>query len=418
MVEDWLGNPISGGAPATIAAMDRFSHRLLTFDGGTGEILDAAEADPDCVLANLLAAALCILGQDSADRRDARAFLDRAAAALNPTGTSSDRTGNPAHDPARAREHRLYAALEAWQARDWAAALDRFEDLARHHPRDLVAVLLGTTLANTAGDNDRLWRLPDMALKGASDIGYTWGMLAFGLEECGRIDEADAAGRKAIALDPVDPGAHHALAHVFVSRGDMAGGACWMEDHRAGWAECSGALRTHNWWHTALFHLALDRHQRVLAIYDDHIAPRLGTAGGAQNAIGLLSRLGLRGIAVGERWQAVAAAIRQDLPAHRRPFLDLLYVHALGQARETGAMDGHVRDITRYAEASADAIRPTWHDVVLPAARALAAYGRGEWRAAAALAAMAGDLPRVGASNEERQVLLSIADDARRRISA
>jgi len=78
-------------------------------------------------------------------------------------------------------------------------------------------------------------------------------------------------------------------------------------------------------------------------------------------------------------------------------------------------MEGHVDAIARYAESSADATRPTWRNVVLPAARELAAYSRGEWLAAATLGDMATVLPQVGASNEERQVLLAIGHDAQHR---
>ena len=63
----------------------------------------------------------------------------------------------------------------------------------------------------------------------------------------------------------------------------------------------------HNWWHLALFHLDLDEIDEVLALFDERV---LGSGSAVVldmiDASALLWRLQLRGIDVGDRWQALA----------------------------------------------------------------------------------------------------------------
>ena len=70
---------------------------------------------------------------------------------------------------------------------------------------------------------------------------------------------------------------------------------------------CHSFLATHNWWHLALDHLDLDQIDAVLVLLD---GPICGTASGVVldmvDASSLLWRLHLRGIDVGDRWQALA----------------------------------------------------------------------------------------------------------------
>ena len=78
------------------------------------------------------------------------------------------------------------------------------------------------------------------------DNHYVWGMYAFGLEECNRLDEAETAARKAIAMDRRDPWAHHAVAHCLEARGRMLEGVAFLEEMSDTWEGCNSFMYTHN----------------------------------------------------------------------------------------------------------------------------------------------------------------------------
>ncbi len=76
-------------------------------------------------------------------------------------------------------------------------------------------------------------------------------MIAFGLEQCHRLEEAEVAGRRAVEMNRHDPWAHHAVAHVMETQGRLEEGIAWMESLSDTWENCNSLLYTHNWWHIA-----------------------------------------------------------------------------------------------------------------------------------------------------------------------
>ena len=124
---------------------------------------------------------------------------------------------------------------------------------------------------------------------------------------------AEAAGRAAIALDPGDLWAAHAVAHVLEMQGRRAEGIAWVAGLEPHW-EGGNNLMHHLWWHRALYHLERGEHDRVLALYDTgfrnldspltQMQPDLYID--VQNAASMLFRLGLQGVDVGDRWVELA----------------------------------------------------------------------------------------------------------------
>lgn len=138
-------------------------------------------------------------------------------------------------------------------------------------PRDVLDVSMGVIHHTSLGEPEAMLALCDAAAPASGDIGYVHGIRAFALDPCGRLDEAQEEAETAVAMNRVDPCAHHAMAHVLESRGDAARGAPWLEAVSDCWANCHSPMYTHNWWHTALFHVDLGDHARALAIFDDHV---------------------------------------------------------------------------------------------------------------------------------------------------
>jgi tetratricopeptide (TPR) repeat protein len=152
-------------------------------------------------------------------------------------------------------------------------------------------------------------------------------MYAFGLEECNRLDEAEAHARKAIEMQRKDPWAHHALAHCLEARGRLVEGVAFLQSVSDTWEDCNSFMYTHNWWHLALFLIDLDRLDEALALFDTRVWGVWKEFSEDQiNAISLLARLELRGVDVGARWADVASYLEQRLHDHFVPFLDLQYL--------------------------------------------------------------------------------------------
>jgi hypothetical protein len=133
-------------------------------------------------------------------------------------------------------------------------------------------------------------------------------MHAFGLEETGDYAAAEKTGRDAVARESRDIWARHAVAHVMEMQGRQQDGIAWITNHADGWSRDS-FFAIHNWWHAALYHLDLGNIDEVLTLFDGPIyGSRSRVTLDMVDASAMLWRLHLRGVDVGDRWDAVADA--------------------------------------------------------------------------------------------------------------
>jgi hypothetical protein len=72
-------------------------------------------------------------------------------------------------------------------------------------------------------------------------------------------------------MKPDEPWAQHALAHVMLTEGRLREGRAFMDAVSGGWAGLTSFMRTHNWWHLALFHLELGDDAAALRLYDQEV---------------------------------------------------------------------------------------------------------------------------------------------------
>lgn len=398
MQSDSLGNPVSAMRGETLQAVDDFVVGMLAYETRAERIVAAAEAAPDCCLANVYAGLLWMFleAPDAAQRAAPYlAAAERSAAA------------------ATLREQLNLALLRAWMADDMPGALLLSERIADEFPRDLLVVKVRQYFDFNRGDSPAMLRVILKVAERNADVPYVHGMLAFAYEQCHLLDEAAAAARTALELERKEPWAQHALAHVMLTRGEIDAGAAFLESVQDTWTGLNSFMVTHLWWHLALFYLSQGRASRVLALYDRHCWAFAKQYSQDQvGAISLLTRMELAGIDVGGRWQELAEYLVVRAHDTVQPFLTLQYLYGLARVGRPEA-DALLAAVRRRAEQAPAHTLGVWRDVALPACEGLLAYARGDFDAAwRQLGAAMPRMVEAGGSHAQRDLFDQLLLDA------
>jgi hypothetical protein len=316
------------------------------------------------------------------------------------------------------REGHHIAALDAWIAGDLRGALDHWESILLHQPLDMLAVKLSQFVHFYLGDSRRL-------RDSIARILYAWeplvpgyanvlGMYAFGLEECGDYASAERTGRRAVEMDPADPWAVHAVAHVLEMQDRRRDGIAWLRGLESHWT-AGNNFRFHLWWHLALFHLELEHYDQVLHLYDtefrrEHSEEYLDVC----NATSMLWRLAERGVDVGDRWAELADISATRIDGHGLVFPDMHFMMALEAAGDSVNGDAMLRSL-EAAGGTAGVTQARVIDTVgLALAKAIAAWYRGDYHGVVEhLLPVRYSLPDIGGSHAQRdlfhQILIAAA---------
>jgi len=403
---DPRGNPVSTGSALALDASERALWRMMSFYGTPLADLDAAiAADPAWPLPRLMKAGFLLSLTEPSLAGAADALLDEAAS-----------LGDPSND--RERDH--HAALRSLAAGDSVAAGERWESLLRRHPRDALALQWLHLLDFYRGDTAQLRGHVEAVLPAWRDDDplqpYVLALHAFGLEESGRYDEAEATGRRALAGAARVPWAIHAVAHVMEMQGRHEEGARWMGEWRRDWGVREGngsdgeanGFAGHLGWHEALFALEGLDTDTALRAFDDYLdAGRIEITLQRVDAAALLWRLRLLGADVGDRWQQLIAAWPLDAAAAGRSvFNDAHATMALiGAGEKTQAQDWVALCIDE-AERRAGWNRDVSRELGAALMHGLLAFGGGNHIAAAAtIAPLRERLARIGGSHAQRDVV-------------
>lgn len=396
-MHDLYGLPLTCDNATTRQGIDDFVHGFISFQTKAVNVLKAAKADPGNGLANAYAAILYMLLEAPAAPKLAQPFLDNAEAATNLTP----------------REEAAVEAAKLFVTGDIPKLIDLCEATVTAYPRDMVMLKLGQYHTFNIGDFPAMLRIAQKAQPDAADIAYAHGMLAFGFEECHLLDDAETAARHALSLDESEPWAHHALAHIYLTRGQVAEGTAFLESVAHHWADLNSFMHSHNWWHLALFYISAGRMDDVLTAYDTHVWNQNRDYSQDQvGAASLLARIEFSGIDVGNRWHDVADHIAQRGADTTSPFLTLQYLYALGRMqRPEGetllkAIEARAQDNTKHDCA-------VWRDVALWAAHGIAAHAAKDYDDCIRFLGKA--LPRLaecGGSHAQRDLFEQIHLDA------
>ena len=399
MTKDGQGLEVANADADAIDALDFLREEWLVFGKRFDRFMAAADKEEKCALLPVLAANF-VLSMNSVEGRALGAkYLKRAQAMSKGIG---------------ARERAWLDATQAWVDGDTDKSLAIHERMVAEWPRDLLAGKLGQLHAFNMGDSEALLRIGEHLFAADPDNHFVRGMYAFGLEECNRLDEAEAQARRAIEMHRKDPWAHHALAHCLEARGRLLDGVAFLQSVADMWKDCNSSLYTHNWWHLALFLIDLDRHDEALALFDTRVWGVCKPFFEDQiNAISLLARLELRGVDVGDRWADVASHLESRTHDHFVPFLDLQYLYALARAGRQSAVTEMLANFEDRGEQAKPFEREAWADCAVPAAHGLAAHARGEHAEAARLLGQAmPHLRPIGGSIAQRALFGAIHLDA------
>jgi tetratricopeptide (TPR) repeat protein len=317
------------------------------------------ERDPDFALAHAGAAVCYFL-----DERfpDARAAAERARAAAG-------------HATSRERGHVEAMALLVAGRSDLAERAMR-EHLAAY-PRDLAVAQRLYFIWFWQGRFPEMLALTRDLVRHHPGNSFMMGLHAFALEEGGCIPEAFATAEVAVARNPRDAWAIHALAHTVYEMGSARAGLSLLPPAihpctHLGW------FRNHLLWHLALMHFACGDYARASRMSRAAFERNPSSIpGNLHDSISLLWRLDLVGAEVGDRWQPFAAI------AHERLDRQALLFHAAHLAMAlaaAGDWETAERQLGMLRERVAKDRTGLVGDVLIPLIEGLHAFAGGDYR--------------------------------------
>ncbi len=345
MAKDLQGLFVTG-TPASAEALDLAIADYYAWKGDPVAALQgAATLDPTFMLGHAATASLFLLSGFRGDNAAVVAALNSAAAVSK--GATS-------------REQRHLTAAQAWANGAIIQATNIWEDILLDHPTDALALRFAHDtyfyLGHSLSIRDSIARV--LPAWGEDDPfhGYILGQYAFGLEESGELHKAEVIGMKAIALNPEDGWAVHAVAHVYETDARQKKGIDFLKHSQPNWSKAQ-ALAVHNGWHLALYLIEEGEFASVLADYDKYVAPKLKLDSilDLVDAAALLWRLELAGADVGNRWQPVAEQWLTHADDHVLVFNDLHITLAISRSGSAEVKERFLASMDRYvAEGNSD----------------------------------------------------------------
>ncbi len=367
MLQDTQGLEVTTDSKEVITAINSFTNQALSY-GKDAELAieQGIASDPNCALVHAYFCAYYLSQENAAAWKQAKFHLQIAQKHVA---------------KATEREQLYVQAIAAWSVKKIELAIALHEEIAQKYPRDLISVQQGQYHYFYLGEKERLLKIAERVISSNRENHYIYGMVAFGLEQCYQLVEAETMARKATAMNRHDPWAHHAVAHVMETQGRVNEGITWMESLADTWENCNSMLYTHNWWHVALYYLERGEKDKVLELYDNHVwgLAQKESPKDQVGAISLLLRLELRGVDVGDRWQQLSNYLLPRIHEHALPFQDLHYIFALTRARYIDWANEMRLSMYKHALSVHPYLRKKWLEVAIPIARGLVAYANGEW---------------------------------------
>lgn len=371
-MKDARGLDVTTDDATAVAAADDFAARLLRLDQGVEAILDAAKRWPDTPIVQLYAATFWLYGQTGGALETAAVHL-RACDAL----------------AMNTRERALHRALALWHGNDNLRAVEAMEAITSEWPSDLLTAKIAEFLYYVLGQQymGPRFRAHMRRLEGAhaADPDFL-AMTAFASELCSDYAAAEAAAERALAIEPKNPWAQHALSHVLIRQGRVAEGLARLESFLPLLAACGRPIHCHDAWHLALLHLERLDVAAAMRVFRTHIwgiTPDFVVE--QLDAIALLWRIEMAAGPMDAQWPSIAGHIAPRALETFMPFMNAHYVYALARAGRADAVEAALAGVRARSAADDEEAKRVWAPVGRAVIEAAAAFGTGDRARAAAL---------------------------------
>jgi len=371
-MKDARGLDVTTDDATAVAAADDFAARLLRLDQGVEAILDAAKRWPDTPIVQLYAATFWLYGQTGGALETAAVHL-RACDAL----------------AMNTRERALRRALALWHGNDNLRAVEAMEAITSEWPGDLLTAKIAEFLYYVLGQQymGPRFRAHMRRLEGAhaADPDFL-AMTAFASELCSDYAAAEAAAERALAIEPKNPWAQHALSHVLIRQGRVAEGLARLESFLPLLAACGRPIHCHDAWHLALLHLERLDVAAAMRVFRTHIwgiTPDFVVE--QLDAIALLWRIEMAAGPMDAQWPSIAGHIAPRALETFMPFMNAHYVYALARAGRADAVEAALAGVRARSAADDEEAKRVWAPVGRAVIEAAAAFGTGDRARAAAL---------------------------------
>lgn len=387
---------------SSATAVEHFNNSIAAnaeYRLSAGEHMAAAiEADPEFTMAH------CVMG-----------YYMMGAEVLVPEGSGLQcLLAAEATDLSRVtpRERASVSALRAWVDGRQEDAVMIWDRILDDHPTDLLTLQLahyrnfwhGKAMAirDSVARHLHAW---DESMPNYSNV---LGMYAFGLNETGDKVNALKYGERAMELNKDDLWSVHAVSHVLNDTGQQARGLQFLgQFSRDAWDD-RNAIREHLWWHESLFEWELGNFEKVLSLFDEHVAKNVTSFYlDIQNTASILWRLESSGVDVGDRWKKLTDAAIARVASRNVPFTDAHLAMILGRSGEKGHMNTLLESVRGDTKSARNAREMSVAESDIAVCEAIDAYCNGDYDAAVELM-----LPGrwnayrpLGASDAQRDVL-------------
>ena len=411
MSETLVSSSVDSAADACRQAMASYTRRQTDV---VPLLQQAMKDDPECALAPAL------LGLMLHGARN-KGFKSKIADSLTSSESlAKKQTLTPI-------EMDYIAALRHASQGDLDGMVAKITDVTHKNPTDFFAIALAQ------GELFWMGRLQE-SLAISEAVNSHWqpdtpgyveylGCRAFDLEEAGRYDEAERAGRESVEMNPASIWATHAVAHVMYMQGRFQDGVDWIEPQQSHWDDCN-QIKFHVWWHKCLFLLDLGEHEQILTNYDHWVRNREHELTETmpdlyidmQNGASMLWRLQQAGVDVGKRWQEMAELARLRLDDYTSPFTSAHFaviLAAVGDYDSCEKLIANMEAFTQSEEGRSHTLGDAFKLAALPAARGALAHSKGDFKMAQAVLSPARqELYRMGGSHAQQDLFFQILFDA------
>ncbi len=339
-----------------------------------------------------------------------RAYLLKLAADpkfRTPIQKTIDQLDN--HDGLNDRERKHLAALKSWHADQLDETAAIFDDLIVDYPHDILAIKIAHHLHFYGGGAGAMLASLERALPRwtADDpyYGYMKGMHCFALEESGRYEEAESAGKEALEHNIFDIWAAHAVTHIYQMQSRFDEGVAFVQGFDGKWDDINNFVN-HLHWHEALQHIGRGDAAKALAIYDALLIKPLKDDFYLDvcNATSLLWRLEMLGIDVGKRWEELAQFADRRVTDDELIFTTLHYLMVPAVLQDNAMTERCLGKLAAWSKDSTTQAAIV-EKVGLPLGRAIAAFGSENPSAGAEIiSTIKDDIYLIGGSHAQRNL--------------